>query len=118
MKISFFLFFLHLLCLFRAYQACYPLGVSSYISDVEDEVEGRRRGEEVFEDLEEERMASLLSALRNSVFKQVNIKLFSEAGCVSTEEQARTSCGAGKLVFVFMGILKKKLLSLFINFKV
>jgi len=48
----------------RVYQACYPLAVSSYKE--EDETT-----EDVFEDLEQERLSCLLVALRNTVFKQV-----------------------------------------------
>jgi len=51
----------------RAYQACYPIGVTSYI----EEVEAAEDVSDVFMDLEQERLVQLLTALRSSVFRQV-----------------------------------------------
>lgn len=51
----------------RAYQACYPIGVTSYI----EEAEAAEDVHDVFLDLEQERLAQLLTALRSSVFRQV-----------------------------------------------
>ena len=48
------------------YQTCYPLAVTTYMEEGE---EGR---EDMFEDLEQERFSNLLTALRNTVFKQVH----------------------------------------------
>jgi hypothetical protein len=53
------------LSLTRAYQTCYPLAVSSYIEDEEGPEQ------DVFQDLEQERFNNLISALKQSVFKQV-----------------------------------------------
>ncbi|XP_023325944.1 uncharacterized protein LOC111699485 [Eurytemora carolleeae] len=49
----------------RVYQTSYPLAVSSYIEDEESPEQ------DVFQDLEQERFFNLISALKQSVFKQV-----------------------------------------------